>query len=531
MPCMSRNLPHDEFFQDSLIYTGIEKGLGIGNLTSRLATSVFNHMHVNGQERVRDRDDYHWHLETLLLNFFLAMRIRPEMGVGIPKDKAWYSKHPNLSYRRMWNIMDALIEQGYVKQIRQGVHNKDFKKKGVKKSKKNKYIKPRVGAYRARGSLMELFFEFNLNLYHVKTNLTDYNSVRAKEIKLSQSPKLKKYKKNLKRINEFYDQTQIDLYITNEEETTIRRQISHWHDRFEGIWKGDSAYKELNFRRKVAHRVFNDEELETHGRFYGGFWLDLPKEWRQRLVIDGGITAEIDFSYNHANILYNLAGLTMSHDDFLPDYDAYNLSNLNPQWKDNNYRDDVKLIFQYLLNNQDIEGVVRSIQIRRSTHPRVPEGYRYWKDFVNHIMDAHAPIKEYFFKGNMKLMNIDSQIMEQVMLKCVDNNICSLSIHDSLCVPYGKAPQVQTWMWEAMKEFTGHRGAPIKNPYANEPSFLEINPKLCSNYFNRLKEWIAYKVPDEVTHWNLVSNLSAKKQEDLEIDYFSPYHIRPPIIK
>jgi len=467
---MPRNLPKDEFFQDNLIYTGTERGLGAENLTLRLMTTVFNHMHMNGQERVRNREDYQWHLRTLLLNFYVAMRIRPEMGVGIPKDKAWYSKQPNLSYRRMWNIMDALMERGYVKQIRKGVHNRDFRK-GVHKSKKSsaqkkKYIKPRVGAYRARGSLMELFLEFNLNLYHVKTSLTDYNSVRAKEIKLSQSPKLKKYKKNLKRINEFYDQTQIDLYITNDEETTIRRQISHWHDRFEGIWKGDEAYKELNFRRKVAHRVFNDKKLETHGRFYGGFWLDIPKEWRQRIVIDGGITAEIDFSYNHANILYNLAGTTMSHDDFLPDYDAYNLSNLNPQWKDNNYRDDVKLIFQYLLNNKDIEGVVKSIQIRRGIHPKCPEGYKTWKDFVIHIMDVHSPIKDYFFKGNMKLMNIDSQIMEQVMLKCIDNNICALSIHDSLCVPYGKAPQVRAWMWEAMKEFTGHRGAPIKNPYA-----------------------------------------------------------------
>ena len=49
---MPRTLPKDEFFQDNLIYTGTERGLGVGNLSLRLINQVYDYLESKGQTKI-----------------------------------------------------------------------------------------------------------------------------------------------------------------------------------------------------------------------------------------------------------------------------------------------------------------------------------------------------------------------------------------------------------------------------------------------------------------------------------------------
>ena len=45
------------------------------------------------------------------------------------------------------------------------------------------------------------------------------------------------------------------------------------------------------------------------GRYYGGWWQQIPKEWRQEIRIGNTPTVEIDYSGLHIVILYALEGI------------------------------------------------------------------------------------------------------------------------------------------------------------------------------------------------------------------------------
>jgi hypothetical protein len=59
---------------------------------------------------------------------------------------------------------------------------------------------------------------------------------------------------------------------------------------------------------KFVRRIFNNGSWSDGGRFYGGWWQRLPKQWRKRIKIYDMPTQEIDYSGLHIAILYALAG-------------------------------------------------------------------------------------------------------------------------------------------------------------------------------------------------------------------------------
>ncbi len=55
-------------------------------------------------------------------------------------------------------------------------------------------------------------------------------------------------------------------------------------------------------------RIFSRSSFELGGRFYGGPWIDLAREQRPYLLIDGEETVELDFSSMHPRMIYQSEG-------------------------------------------------------------------------------------------------------------------------------------------------------------------------------------------------------------------------------
>ena len=93
-----------------------------------------------------------------------------------------------------------------------------------------------------------------------------------------------------------------DLEIPDDELSALQKRLA------------DNPQNERIIRmdQRFLHRVFNDPDLQTGGRFYGGWWQNIPREYRQHLAVNGKRMVELDYSNQHPSILYAQAGVTPS---------------------------------------------------------------------------------------------------------------------------------------------------------------------------------------------------------------------------
>ncbi len=207
----------------------------------------------------------------------------------------------------------------------------------------------------------------------------------------------------------------------------------------------------VNKTRKRIYRVFNDNKLTIHGRFYGGFWIsDIKSYMRQYITIDGQKTVELDYKAQHPHMLY--ANVTGKHLDSFqldnPDPYIIKKSNTNQTYP----RGLIKLSFMLAMNAKSREGAYKSLKEKYEDtiessdasiekkkeakdhlkHISNKDDFNiFWKDFTSH----HSPIASSFFNDWWKaLQNLDACICDYVLSTMTDKEITVLSVHDSFII-------------------------------------------------------------------------------------------------
>ncbi|MHC2278005.1 hypothetical protein ACVME8_004616 [Bradyrhizobium diazoefficiens] len=94
----------------------------------------------------------------------------------------------------------------------------------------------------------------------------------------------------------------------------------------------------VQLERVSLHRVFNNGSFQQRGRFYGGWWQQVPSRLRRYITINGWPTREIDYSNLHLAMIYAKEGLPL-------DGDAYAIDGLDAR-----YRKLVKVTLLKLIN-------------------------------------------------------------------------------------------------------------------------------------------------------------------------------------
>lgn len=177
----------------------------------------------------------------------------------------------------------------------------------------------------------------------------------------------------------------------------------------------------LNRSAICLYRVFNNERFDHGGRFYGGWWQQVPKRERRRLLIDGEETVELDYKSLHPRLCYHLEGAPLA-----PDADPYRLPGLDVP----GIRDLVKIGFNQLLN------------VAPGVNPapppaaqRLPAGIT-WEHLLERIAEAHAALRHWFRSGRgVELQRIDSDMAAMILDHLRYRGICCLPVHDSFIVP------------------------------------------------------------------------------------------------
>jgi hypothetical protein len=173
----------------------------------------------------------------------------------------------------------------------------------------------------------------------------------------------------------------------------------------------------INLNQKSIHRVFNDS-FDRGGRFYGGWWQNVPKKLRDYILINDEPTIELDFKGFHIALLYALEGIDYYADD--PDKDPYKVEGFD--------RDTVKLLLQTILNSKNKNLAKKGFRQSRyeSYLPQIPN------EELNILIDSfetmHAPIADYFYKEQgLYLQNLDARIAEHVIHDCMESGVIDLS--------------------------------------------------------------------------------------------------------
>ena len=391
-------------------------------ITAKLANVVINERNLT---RI-NREKYVWAVDAIVLNLFTAYFESSKKVVGISRDKNYWDgkdkfyKNSKLTFTTVITSLDILEKHKYIKLVEEG--KQGFGDKPGTTSR-----------YKANRKLIKLYKDWDWNIYDV-SDYKDAPSVRLRGKKpkrtlLNPFPKGKliPFKSNsridlmhrvLDLLNRNFRTTDINLYLSKQEEKVLNQRMA-------ASAQEDEDYADrIRYQNKYLYRVFN-EDFESGGRFYGGFWQQLPSEYRSRLIIDGFYTAEMDYSSIHFAMLYNYEGY--NKEDFK---DPYTLKT-----EDDELRKAIKTTMNIMLNTSSYED---ALVVCRKHEMKLPKKfYKTWKALIDDILEHHHPIKDYFFTQiGTQLQKLDSDIAEYVLVTMTnEHGVCVLPIHDSFVCP------------------------------------------------------------------------------------------------
>lgn len=210
-------------------------------------------------------------------------------------------------------------------------------------------------------------------------------------------------RKNVESINKKIIASQVTLRITDTQFARLIEQIKR---------NKDPRKLSLDFTNNQLYRVFNNASFQHGGRFYGGWWQSVPREFRKYIQINHKPTVELDYSGHHFRIMY------ASNDLEAPD-DSYDLAGFD--------RDLQKEAALTIINSSSKKEAILAIKHKIGIADSAL--------FVRLFLERHRAISEHFFTGaGLQLMYQDSMLAEAVMLEMLKRGATVLPVHDSFIV-------------------------------------------------------------------------------------------------
>jgi hypothetical protein len=366
----------------------------------------------------------HYAVECLVRDCMAVVLQRKRKGeAAIRKGQHYYSSNrPDqmLTYSvYIERAYEGLLELGYIEVTKPGYFDRKGRKDGTPTSRLTRYVASdrllslfTVDEIRAIPAMLPSYQDPELIRVRVKEK--DENGVsRKRSLAVVKTPQALQMHENLRIINKALSKHWYDLEIPDEE---------------------------------LSYRVFNDPELFTGGRFYGGWWQNIPREYRRYMIVNGKQMVELDYSNQHPSILYAQASVSRPDDCYS---DVIKLHNLPQGLTSNDLRDMVKAAFNAMLNSPK--------QFKQAPSGVNPAKFGLkWADVSESIMDYHKPIAHHFYTGvGLRLQRMDSDIAEKVLLHFAHKGIAILPLHDSFMMHHGYESSLEPVMSSAFEEVVG----------------------------------------------------------------------------
>ena len=401
------------------------------SLVGTLLDEVITHIKSKGNPKRIHTKKLKTCLSLVFLNLYSLHKVNRKKYVAYPRNpngfqRTRYKKH-NVGFDVFIKAVDALIELGYI-ESHLGFYDKEF----------GRGMNSRI---RANLSLIELFNEHKLAPVMVQidkseeviilksVNILEDNKKDKFVIDYEDTEQTNQMRANLQSINALLDNRWIDLNVSDKVYEKIAEETEKKKNR-----------SDIDFNRKRLKRIFNNSSFEDGGRFYHGWWQEIPKGDRKNITIDGKRTVEVDYSSIHFRILYAEQG------EDIGDKDPYIIEGYEDR------RGQIKLALNIILNAETKGKAINAI----SQHDKININKEDAMEIYRCLEEAHPKIKQYFGSGRgVKLQYKDSQIAEQVMLNLARDNIVCLPVHDSFIVRISHQIDLHEEMDKAFKDIVG----------------------------------------------------------------------------
>ena len=265
-----------------------------------LYDELVEHYDLNGQGK-STIENLKRHIEFFVTNLYAVSRRDPTKYISFPKNRSVYSdlkskykKVYKLSYRYSVEqgeegkgVIPFLEHRGYI-EVTPGVNDRTGQRESFQ------------SRMRATGKLMDLInhhqSDDDVEIDTVQDELIVVKGLKPKPRKVTRikdgkrktvtikrprkvcktpdKPVVRQMRENLKLINCVLEEADIWLDITDEQMLELRKEISQ---------KRDRNLRDVDFNRKTLHRVFLDRRLDLGGRFYGPWYQNIPKKYREHI--------------------------------------------------------------------------------------------------------------------------------------------------------------------------------------------------------------------------------------------------------
>lgn len=225
--------------------------------------------------------------------------------------------------------------------------------------------------------------------------------------------------------------------------------------------QGDGGNISITQNHKFVRRIFHNSSFEQGGRFYGGWWQNIPKEYRQKIYINDNPTIEDDFSALHIMLLYAKQGLEYDWDGDDPYYIPIRFINDYEQ-----ARLVGKLFLLTALNAKDKKSgfaAARNTFTDNDIRYKGEFDQKFFEDYLEEVKVKHPPLEEYLCSNaGVGLMNVDSQITEKIVKAFTTRGIPILCMHDSFIIQVQHDNELRTQMQKAVEQVGGTNNFKIK---------------------------------------------------------------------
>jgi hypothetical protein len=406
--------------------------------------SARDHIHseikATGKIKPQHANKYRKHVNAVILDLFVANQFDSTRYVGYSRNSNKYkigSRYKSLffSYRVTKTVVDFLIAHDYAE--------------GPKGFRRD--VKPRQSRLRATDKLINLVEnKYKVALPMIKRDENEeiiiLRDAAKKDIEYEDTKITIQMRENLKFINRSLERHAVLLYVTDKELQKINERL-----------RGDPTKGAIDFTQKRLRRKFNNCSFKQGGRFYDGWWHNLPREYRKYIRLNDKDIVELDYSGLHINMLYAIEKLPM------PEGDVYKLDGYS---NDDTFREFVKKLLQAMINAPDRDkarkGLHEDVHRKKELELPLEVGSTKGKDIFP-LMDAfaqkHEKISNYFCTGKgIDLQYFDSQMAEKVMLHFAKmSHYPILPVHDSFIIHHGLEKELKEAMEEAFFDLFGVR--------------------------------------------------------------------------
>jgi len=380
----------------------------ISEIAKKLSERITN---AETRKRSRTAEEYQrflYAIEYILTDIWKSSYIHPEAECSIHKHNNYYSSNPryrdpNLTYKMTMAAFDGLQLLNLIVVTKDGYYDRTKMQGGLTR-------------YRAREELLEMLSEIQEHpAIHLKPNL-DAETILLRQkidnknvlVPYDEDAFTEKARNSLRTINQCFIRHWVDLRILDKDVLALQERLFD-----------DSEKQPIDLTKRTLVRIFSNNSFEEGGRFYRGWWQNVPSEYRPFITIDSKATSEHDYSQLNPNMIYSVYNKELGSED------AYSRV-VGPE-----HRDVVKQAFNAMFQ-------------ATTTLDRKPDGIELdvigmsWKELKEEILNAHKPIKDYFFKGlGNRLQFEDSIIAENIMLQFAKMDAPALPIHDSFIMHHG----------------------------------------------------------------------------------------------